>query len=230
MFFNFATFTCRLWGADLVNGDFAYPCEWNDSCLPIGQRPENQMEICRASVASRTCARAENQRYRKHSWLRIEACHSVTQGEGQSAAPQRRKELSRKTGREIAFIYSFVTVLLISVTTVLTGCAGLPQSKQSGSAATSSTLSSASSQTATAHSVQLTWAPSQSNAVLGYNVYRAVQSGGPYTRLNPALLANPDYLDTTIAGGNTYYYSVTAASAITESHRSPEVVAVIPAK
>jgi fibronectin type 3 domain-containing protein len=47
-------------------------------------------------------------------------------------------------------------------------------------------------------------------------------------RLNPALLANPDYLDTTVMAGQTYYYAVTAVSALAESARSPEVVAVIP--
>jgi hypothetical protein len=79
-----------------------------------------------------------------------------------------------------------------------------------------------------AHSVHLNWAPSNSTGVLGYNVYRGTQSGGPYVRLNPALLANPDYLDATVLSGQTYYYAVTAVSAVMESGRSAEAVAAIP--
>ena len=47
-------------------------------------------------------------------------------------------------------------------------------------------------------------------------------------KLNPALLANPDYLDTAVLSGQTYYYTVTAANAVAESDRSAEAVAVIP--
>jgi hypothetical protein len=79
-----------------------------------------------------------------------------------------------------------------------------------------------------AHSVQLTWARSASTDVLGYNVYRGTQSGGPYGRLNPALLANTDYLDTTVLAGQTYYYTVTAVNAVAESAHSAEARAVIP--
>ena len=79
-----------------------------------------------------------------------------------------------------------------------------------------------------AHSVHLTWARSSSTDILGYNVYRGSQSGGTNVRLNPALLANPDYLDTAVLAGQTYYYTVTAVSAVMESGRSAEAVAVIP--
>jgi hypothetical protein len=47
-------------------------------------------------------------------------------------------------------------------------------------------------------------------------------------RLNPALLANPDYLDTSVLSGQTYYYAVTSVTAVMESGRSAEVVAAIP--
>ena len=86
----------------------------------------------------------------------------------------------------------------------------------------------ASSRPTVAHSVHLTWAGSNSTDVLGYNVYRGTQSGGPYVRLNPALLANADYLDTAVLAGQTYYYAVTAVSAVIESGRSAEAVAAIP--
>ena len=79
-----------------------------------------------------------------------------------------------------------------------------------------------------AHSVHLTWAGSSSTDFFGYNVYRGTQSGGPYVRLNPALLANADYRDTAVLAGQTYYYAVTSVSAVMESGRSAEAVAVIP--
>ena len=98
----------------------------------------------------------------------------------------------------------------------LFGCGGGQQATPSSSRPT------------VAHSVHLTWAGSNSTDVLGYNVYRGTQSGGPYVRLNPALLANADYLDTAVLAGQTYYYAVTAVSAVIESGRSAEAVAAIP--
>jgi fibronectin type 3 domain-containing protein len=97
-----------------------------------------------------------------------------------------------------------------------------------GTSTETSSPTPASAPQSVSHSVQLRWAAHRAADVLGYNVYRAARSGGPYARLNPALLANPDYLDTTVVGGRTYYYVVTAVSVIAESGASGEVVAVIP--
>src|SRR6185312_15406532 len=47
-------------------------------------------------------------------------------------------------------------------------------------------------QVAQQHTVTLTWAASTS-AVTGYNVYRGVQSGGPYAKLNSALRTATNY-------------------------------------
>jgi fibronectin type 3 domain-containing protein len=122
-------------------------------------------------------------------------------------------ESRRPPGRNRARID---TILFVLVGCCLFGCGGGQQATSASSPAT------------VAHSVQLTWARSGSTDVLGYNVYRGTQSGGPYVRLNPALLANPDYLDTAVLAGQTYYYTVTAVSAVAESDPSPEAVAVIP--
>ena len=76
-------------------------------------------------------------------------------------------------------------------------------------------------------SVILSWSPSTSS-VAGYNVYRAAVSGGPYTKLpsvGPTTLA---FTDSTGAGGQTYYYVVTAFNSNNvESGRSNEVSAAI---
>ncbi len=78
------------------------------------------------------------------------------------------------------------------------------------------------------HSSTLTWQASTSS-VVGYNVYRADQSGGPYTAINPTLQAGTSYVDGAVLPGLTYYYVVTAVdSSGMESINSNEVMAVIP--
>jgi hypothetical protein len=78
------------------------------------------------------------------------------------------------------------------------------------------------------HSVVLTWNASTS-AVAGYNVYRGTVSGGPYTKINSALVTALTYTDSTVQNGTTYYYVTTAVdSGGTESVHSNEVSAPIP--
>ena len=43
-----------------------------------------------------------------------------------------------------------------------------------------------------------------------YNLYRSTTAGGPYNRVNPALLTAFAYLDTGVVSGVTYYYVVAA--------------------
>jgi Malectin domain/Abnormal spindle-like microcephaly-assoc'd, ASPM-SPD-2-Hydin len=81
---------------------------------------------------------------------------------------------------------------------------------------------------AATHSSILSWTPSASSYT-GFNVYRGSQSGGPYTRLNSALVFTPSYTDTDVAAGQTYYYVVTEVNSIgAESAYSNVVVATIP--
>jgi hypothetical protein len=83
-------------------------------------------------------------------------------------------------------------------------------------------------QTSAGHSVVLTWSPSTST-VIGYNVYRSVQSGGPYSRLNSALLSGTSYTDGSVQSGGTYYYVSTAISSNNaESAYSNQAIAIIP--
>ncbi len=80
-----------------------------------------------------------------------------------------------------------------------------------------------------AHEVDLFWDPSSSPDVAGYNVYRAIQSGGPYMKLNPVLIVSTTYTDATVMSGTTYFYVVTAEDVNgVESQSSNEAVAVIP--
>jgi len=90
------------------------------------------------------------------------------------------------------------------------------------------TFSGTGVQTGKQHIVSLSWSPSSSQ-VIGYNIYRGTQSGGPYTRLNSSPQPGTSYSDATVSSGKTYFYSATSVSSNSaESTYSAEVVAVIP--
>lgn len=78
------------------------------------------------------------------------------------------------------------------------------------------------------HAVDLTWVASPSPGVTGYNVYRSLTTGGPYSLLNSSLVTGTTYTDTAVQSGQTYYYVVKAKSATEESGPSNEATAVIP--
>jgi Abnormal spindle-like microcephaly-assoc'd, ASPM-SPD-2-Hydin len=59
------------------------------------------------------------------------------------------------------------------------------------------------------HLAILSWNASTS-PVVGYFVYRSMSSGGPYTRLNASADTNTGYTDSSVVGGQSYYYVVTA--------------------
>lgn len=84
------------------------------------------------------------------------------------------------------------------------------------------------------HSVKLTWtAGAGGGAVATFNVKRATVTGGPYTTVGSAPVAQPTYTDTSGTGnmlieGTTYYYVVTATGPGGESGPSNESKASIP--
>jgi hypothetical protein len=79
------------------------------------------------------------------------------------------------------------------------------------------------------HTVNLSWTASTSQNVTGYNIYRGVKSGGPYSKINSVLIASTVYSDTTVVDGLTYYYVTTAVnSSNQESAYSNQTQAVIP--
>ena len=82
--------------------------------------------------------------------------------------------------------------------------------------------------TGATYSVNLIW--NASSDVAGYNVYRSTSSSGSYSKINSALDANTSYTDTSVASGNTYYYSATSvnSSGQESSLSTPPVQAVVP--
>jgi hypothetical protein len=79
-----------------------------------------------------------------------------------------------------------------------------------------------------AHSVSLTWILGGSN-IIGYNIYRASVSGGPYAKLTASVDPTTSFTDTNVQAGQTYYYVATSVdSSDTESAYSNEASATIP--
>lgn len=78
------------------------------------------------------------------------------------------------------------------------------------------------------HSVTLSWTAS-SSSVVGYNVYRASQSGGPFTKLDSSLVTGTTFTDDTVQAGQSYYYVTTAVNSNNaESAYSNQASADIP--
>jgi hypothetical protein len=82
------------------------------------------------------------------------------------------------------------------------------------------------------HSVTLAWSPSGQPAgidVPTWNVYRSASSSGPYGLIATVQAGTTTYVDSSVLGGNRYFYVVTAVSTQMESAYSSWVDAAIPA-
>ena len=58
--------------------------------------------------------------------------------------------------------------------------------------------------------LDLSWAIAPEHDVVGYNVYRAENSGAKGVKQNPELLPTPAFRDMNGVPGHVYYYAVTA--------------------
>jgi hypothetical protein len=82
---------------------------------------------------------------------------------------------------------------------------------------------------ATTRTVTLSWLPSSSAGVVGYNAYRRSTPTGIPFKLNSATITATNFVDNTVQLGQTYYYSATSVNgAGNESPQSPTVTVVIP--
>jgi hypothetical protein len=85
---------------------------------------------------------------------------------------------------------------------------------------------------APAYTVQLSWEPSTSSNIVGYNVYRSPFASvcGAYARLNSAPNPSTSFGDGSVADGQSYCYVTTAVnSSSQESPFSAPVAATVPA-
>jgi hypothetical protein len=78
------------------------------------------------------------------------------------------------------------------------------------------------------HAVSLTWTASTSPGVTGYDIYRALVSGGPYTEITSTPVPGTSYTDTTVQAGETYYYVATAIAGDETSVYSVQAQATVP--
>jgi hypothetical protein len=77
--------------------------------------------------------------------------------------------------------------------------------------------------------VNLSWKPSTSNDVAGYNVYRSPNGSSSWSKLNPSLVASTLYSDSTVSAKTTYYYAATTVDTHgRESSKTPSAKAVVP--
>jgi hypothetical protein len=60
------------------------------------------------------------------------------------------------------------------------------------------------------HYVDLSWTASTTPGVVGYDVYRATASSGPFSQLSSSPISGTTYTDTNVQAGHTYYYVATA--------------------
>ncbi|MGH9433613.1 MAG: choice-of-anchor D domain-containing protein [Terriglobia bacterium] len=80
-----------------------------------------------------------------------------------------------------------------------------------------------------AHFVTLSWSPSSSQNIAGYNVFRSPAANGPYTQINTALITATAYTDNEVEAGVTYYYVTSAQdNQGTQSAYSNQAQATIP--
>ena len=101
--------------------------------------------------------------------------------------------------------------------------------KVSSNSTTAPSISASGTGASTGSSVSLSWMPSSSSDVIGYNVYRGTISGGPYTKLNSSVIPLALDTDSAVSSGQTYYYVVTAVdSSNNESTDSNQAVASVP--
>lgn len=118
--------------------------------------------------------------------------------------------LRKRVGTGLAAL--FAVLLCVLWARVACGSSSVPQSQQGNKS----------------HSVTLTWKASKS-AVKGYNVYRGTKSGGPYTKINSALVQGLTYKDENVSGRATYYYVTRSVDVDDrESPNSSEIKATVP--
>jgi Abnormal spindle-like microcephaly-assoc'd, ASPM-SPD-2-Hydin len=83
--------------------------------------------------------------------------------------------------------------------------------------------------TSTTHTVDLSWTPSTTSGLAGYNVYRSTTSGSGYTKIVSKPITGTTYADNTVAANTDYYYEVTAVTtAGVESKPSNQTTADVP--
>lgn len=82
--------------------------------------------------------------------------------------------------------------------------------------------------TDTGHRVTLSWEGGKPNTI-GYNIYRGIKSKGPYSKISTSPHSKSTFTDSSVQGGQTYFYVTTALNRNgKESRYSNQVQVTIP--
>jgi hypothetical protein len=76
------------------------------------------------------------------------------------------------------------------------------------------------------HDVSLSWDPSSSSGIAGYNIYRAVYTGScaPFSKINTSLDTGTLYTDSVVVDGTSYCYATTAVNTSNEESGYSNIV------
>jgi hypothetical protein len=128
-----------------------------------------------------------------------------------------------------AFTFSGLTNGSYTVTPTSRGFSYTPASQTITLNAANATAVNFAATAQTVHSVDLTWSPSPTGTVTGYNVYRSTVNGSLFARVNTGPVTGLAFTDSTVQNGLTYYFVTTAVDTNgLESIFSNQVPAVIP--
>lgn len=72
--------------------------------------------------------------------------------------------------------------------------------------------------------VVLSWTANTEYDIKGYNIYRATDEAGPFTKVNSTLVTGTEYYDNNLTNNTTYWYRITAVD--TSTNESPQTAAV----
>jgi len=74
--------------------------------------------------------------------------------------------------------------------------------------------------------VLLSWTPIKEPDLLGYNIYRRQDPDAEWENINPTIVQETFYRDTTVKVGEVYYYSLTAVDKTTPPNESPKTPSI----
>ncbi|MFZ0294020.1 MAG: hypothetical protein WAL52_10480 [Candidatus Sulfotelmatobacter sp.] len=124
------------------------------------------------------------------------------------------------SGQSVPFTLTFSPQVAGADSAILTFTSNAQRSTTTESATGTGTAAST-------HSVSLSWNPSSSPSIAGYNVYRAPyeSSCGSYSKINRSLNAVTTYVDASVADGMNYCYATTAVNSSNEESGYSNIVA-----
>ncbi len=119
-----------------------------------------------------------------------------------------------------------IILFLIVLTIIFSGCLDILDPSGDGDGGNETSLSAPVNLKATpkTNSIELNWEPIKNKSLKGYNIYRSLNQGKDYGKINSYPITESTYRDNDLTGGLTYYYVITAVSVSDkESNYSTEV-------